>query len=183
MKVLAFAATNSSQSINRQLVIAATDLYKSELVPSAEIELLDLNHYEMPIYSIDRQNDGGIPDAAHRFFDKIGAADAMIISYAEHNGFYTAAFKNLFDWASRIDMRVFQDKPMIIMATSIGPNGGANVLKAAETSAPFFGADIRGTYSLPKFNESFDQSAMFPVDPERQAELRRTLSALVPEMA
>ncbi len=48
------------------------------------VETIDLNDYEMPIYSIDRQNDGGIPQLAHDFFDKIGEADAVLISFAEH---------------------------------------------------------------------------------------------------
>lgn len=179
MKILAFAASSSRQSINRQLVNAAARLFKSEIDPNAEVEFLDLNDYEMPIYSIDRQNEGGIPELAHQFFDKIGDADALIISYAEHNGFYTAAFKNIFDWASRIQMKVFQDKPMVIMSTSVGPNGGANVLKTAEASAPFFGAVIKSSFRLPSFNDTFDPTAMLPSDTETQLELRKALSALV----
>mgnify|MGYP001803843157 CR=1 FL=1 len=85
----------------------------------------------MPIYSIDREQASGIPQQAQDFFAKIGSADALLISYAEHNGFYTAAFKNIFDWCSRVDTKVFQDKPMVILSASLGPNGGAIVLKTA----------------------------------------------------
>ena len=100
MKVLAFAATNHVQSINKQLV-----KYASTLI-DAEVEILDLNDFDMPIYSQDREQDSGIPEQAQRFFDKIGQADAVVISFAEHNGSYTAAYKNLFDWTSRINMKV-----------------------------------------------------------------------------
>lgn len=178
MKVLAFAASNSSQSINRQLVCAAMKVLQSDLLPATEIDIADINDYEMPIYSMDREQAGGIPGEAQSFYAKIGAADALLISYAEHNGNYTAAFKNLFDWMSRIDQKVFQDKPMVIMATSPGARGGARVLSIAETSAPFFGADIRATFSLPKFQDAFDGEALALVDPEKQAELRKALSAL-----
>ena len=104
MKILAFAATSSKHSINKQLIGYATQILEDTAGADVTVETIDLNDYEMPIYSIDRQNEDGIPQAAHDFFDKIGQADAVLISFAEHNGFYTAAYKNLFDWTSRIDM-------------------------------------------------------------------------------
>jgi len=61
-----------------------------------------------------------VPDLAHQFYKKIGEADALLISFAEHNGSYTAVFKNLYDWTSRIDMKVYQDKPVVMLSTSIG---------------------------------------------------------------
>ncbi|MFT5260301.1 MAG: chromate reductase [Saprospiraceae bacterium] len=81
MKILAFAASNSRQSINKQLVT-----YASSVIGDAQVELLDLNNFEMPIYSADREAQSGVPSLAQQFFDKIGAADGLLISYAEHNG-------------------------------------------------------------------------------------------------
>lgn len=150
MKLLAFAATNNSQSINKQLV-----QYAASLV-DAEVEILDLNDFEMPIYSQDREQQGGIPEQAQSFYKKIGDADAIVISFAEHNGSYTAAYKNLFDWTSRINMKVFQDKPVVLMATSPGPGGAQNVLSAATGSADFFAMDVKGSFSLPSFFDNFD---------------------------
>jgi chromate reductase len=116
MKILAFAASSSSNSINKKLVT-----YAASLLNNAEIEILDINDYEMPLYSEDKEEELGQPDAAKIFFKKIGAADALLISYAEHNGSYTAAYKNLFDWASRIEPKVYQGKPMVMLATSPAP--------------------------------------------------------------
>jgi len=157
MRVLAFAATSSKNSINKALVRHAGQVLKKNINPNAEVEIIDLNDFEMPIYSIDREKEDGIPTLARAFFEKITHADALIISYAEHNGFYTAAYKNIFDWASRIQMKVFQDKPMVIMSSSVGPNGGANVLKVAEQSAPFFGATIKGSFSVGSFEQKFNR--------------------------
>lgn len=157
-KILAFAASSSSASINRHLVEHAAARLQS-LAPAVEVEFLDLRDYELPVYSIDRERTDGIPQAAQRFFEKIGNADGLLISYAEHNGFYTAAFKNVFDWASRVQMKVFQGKPMVAMATSPGPRGGTNVLRAALDSAPHFGAEVVGSLSVPKFSENFDLEA------------------------
>lgn len=151
MKVLAFAASNSKQSINRTLAT-----YAASLVDGALVEVLDIHDYEMPIFSEDREEELGQPEEAKRFFRKIGDADAIVVSYAEHNGSYSAAYKNLFDWASRIDSKVFQDTPMLILATSPGPGGAANVLSLAETSAPHFAGDVRGSISVPSFHKNFD---------------------------
>ena len=151
MKVLAFAASNSRSSINKALVT-----YASSLLEHAQIDLIDLNDYEMPIYSSDRENDSGIPQLAHDFYNKISAADAVIISFAEHNGSYTAAYKNLFDWTSRIDTKVYQDKPTVLLATSPGPGGAGSVLVAAKGSAPYFGMKVKADLSVAKFFDEFD---------------------------
>ncbi len=156
MKILVIGASSSRKSINRALARHAAHRLKSELLQSVEINELDLNDFEMPTYSVDRERETGIPAAAHRFVEQIGAADGLLISYAEHNGFYTAAFKNLFDWASRIEKRVFQGTPTLALATSVGPRGGANVLQAALKSAPHFGAEIVASMSLPRFQDNFD---------------------------
>ena len=122
----------------------------------AEVEILDINDYEMPIFSQDREEELGQPELAQKFFAKLGEADGIIISFAEHNGSYTAAYKNLFDWTSRIDMKVFQNKPMVLLATSPGPGGAKSVLAAAAGSAPYFAADVKASLSIPSFFDNFD---------------------------
>lgn len=150
MKILAFAGSNSSTSINRELVKFALSFF-----PDDSINLLDLNDYEMPIFSVDREKKDGYPEAAHKFLQAIADCDAIICSLAEHNRAYTVAFKNIFDWASRINVNVFQNKPMLLLSTSPGGYGGGNVMNLAKTFFPQFGADIKATFSLPKFNETF----------------------------
>ncbi|MEL7537777.1 MAG: NAD(P)H-dependent oxidoreductase [Pseudomonadota bacterium] len=181
MQVLAFAASNSKQSINKALVSHALEVLTDEVVPDAHSQILDLNDLEMPIYSIDRQHESGIPEPAHVFFDEIGAADALVISYAEHNGSYTAAFKNLFDWASRIDSRVFQSKPTLAMSASAGCRGGASVLSMARTSAKFFGAEICASFSVGPFAACFQNGAL--IDQELALRLRDGLAALATRVA
>ncbi|NMP30379.1 NAD(P)H-dependent oxidoreductase [Thalassotalea sp. M1531] len=173
MKVLAFAASNSSKSINKSLAN-----YAASQVPGAEFEMLDINDYEMPIYSQDREEELGQPQQAKDFFAKIGEADAVIISFAEHNGSYTAAYKNLFDWTSRIDMKVFQGKPVVYLATSPGPGGAQSVLSAAVNSAQFFAADVRGSLSVPSFFDNFDMESQKLTNPALNTQLRAVVSAL-----
>ena len=80
----------------------------------------------------------------------------MIISFAEHNGSYTVAYKNIFDWASRINPKVFQSKRMILLATSPGPGGGSNVLTSATASAPHFDGVVKASLAVPSFYDNFD---------------------------
>ena len=151
MKIIAFAATSSRKSINKQLVS-----YAASLVDNAQVEVLDINDYEMPLFSEDREAELGKPQLAQDFIDKIASADALVISFAEHNGSYTAAFKNLFDWSSRTLQKVYQHKPLVLLSTSPGPGGAATVLAAAVNSAPFFDGKVKAHLSIPRFYDNFD---------------------------
>ncbi|MEM9562843.1 MAG: NAD(P)H-dependent oxidoreductase [Actinomycetota bacterium] len=186
MRLLAFAASSSRNSINRRLIGYATGLITDELGPAADlgvdVEILDLRDYEMPIYSIDREHEGGIPQQAKDFFERIGAADGLLLSLAEHNGLFTVAYKNVFDWASRIDMCVYQNTPTAMLAASPGRGGGTNVLRVATASAPFFGAEVTGQLSVPSFNHTCDPETGAITDPELDAELRTVLSGLLDAM-
>ncbi|MGJ8695882.1 MAG: NADPH-dependent FMN reductase [Verrucomicrobiaceae bacterium] len=155
MKLLIIAATSHLESINLALASHA-----GRLVPGAELNILDLNDYEMPIYSEDREEATGIPEAAGRFIDAIQESDGVILSLAEHNGSYSAAFKNIYDWASRKEQKVWGGKPMLLMATSPGGRGGATVLAAGEATFPRMGAELVATFSLPSFYDSFSEEGI-----------------------
>ncbi|WP_310380626.1 NAD(P)H-dependent oxidoreductase [Flavobacterium sp.] len=150
-KIIAFGASSSKNSINKKLAT-----YTANLFENATVEMLDLNDYEMPLYSVDKEKKNGIPELAHAFYTKIGGADFVIISFAEHNGAYSSAFKNVLDWTSRINSKTFQEKPMLLLATSPGPRGGNTVLEIAKNRFPFQGAVVKGSFSLPSFNDNFD---------------------------
>jgi len=151
MKIIAFAATSSRKSINKQLASHA-----ASLVENAQVEVLDINDYEMPLFSEDREAELGKPQLAQDFIDKIASADALVIGFAEHNGSYTAAFKNLFDWSSRTLQKVYQNKPLVLLSTSPGPGGAATVLAAAVNSAPYFAGVVKAHLSVPSFYDNFD---------------------------
>lgn len=151
MKILAFAGSNSSTSINKQLVT-----YTSAQLQEHTVHIIDLNDYEMPLFSIDREKEYGAPDAAHQFVQQIREHDALIVSLAEHNRIYTTAFKNIFDWCSRVELKLFQQKPLFLLSTSTGKGGGINVMKHALEYLPQFGANIIAHFSLPQFKIHFD---------------------------
>jgi len=148
--IIALAGSNSSTSINKQLAT-----YASSLVKDVKVTVLDLNDFEMQIYSSDREKESGIPDKAQVFVENIRNSDGIVISLAEYNGAYSGAFKNIFDWASRAEQKTFLDKPMLLMATSPGARGGASVLEMASDRFPRHNANIVGQFSLPLFNDNF----------------------------
>ena len=150
-KIIAFGASSSQHSINKQFATYTANQFKN-----ASIEILDLNNYEMPIFSVDRESETGIPKQAQDFYAKLGSADFIVVSFAEHNGSYSAAFKNILDWTSRIDAKTFREKPVLLLSTSPGPRGGSSVLEIAKNRFPFQGAIVKGSFSLPSFNDNFD---------------------------
>lgn len=150
MRIIAFAASSSRKSINKMLVT-----YAAGLIDQAEVEILDLNDYELPLFSEDKEQELGRPELATAFLAKIASADALLISFAEHNGTYSAAYKNLFDWCSRVK-KVFQGKPMVLLSSSPGARGGASVLEQAVKSAPYFEGEVIGSLAVASFYEHFD---------------------------
>lgn len=172
-KILTFGASSSRKSINKQLAIYASRLFKK-----AEAEVLDLNDYEMPIYSIDKEKEDGIPQLAHDFYKKIGNSDLILISFAEHNGAYSTAFKNILDWMSRINGKTFQEKPMLLLATSPGARGGNSVLEIANKRFPFQGGVVKGSFSLPSFNDNFDSEKGEISNQELDAELKKIVASI-----
>ncbi len=154
MNIIAFGGSNSRHSINKKLATYAAGLFAN-----AQVEVLDLNDFELPLYSKEREAALGQPQLAKDFLNKIGSADLIVLSLAENNGNYSVAFKNIFDWCSRIEVKVFQSKPMLLMGTSPGKGGGKYVLEIANSNLPRYGATIKGVFSLPLFEENFDSKA------------------------
>jgi chromate reductase, NAD(P)H dehydrogenase (quinone) len=150
MKLIALSGSNSSQSINRQLAAWVAGQFRG-----FEVEVLGMDDFDLPLFGVDLEKKIGSPPAVKQFLDAINSADFIVLSLPENNRIYSAAFKNLFDWVSRVDAKVFRNKPMLLMSTSTGKRGGSSVLAFADQHLPNYGADIRGTFSLPEFNLNF----------------------------
>ncbi len=177
MKIVAFGASTSSTSINK-----AFATYVAKLFNDADVNVLDIRDFEAPMFSEDMEKEVGKAEGAQKFLDAIQPADLVVVSYAEHNGTYTAAYKNLFDWSTRIQRTVFQDKPVIYLATSPGANGAQNVLKSAINSATHFGANVVGSFSLPSFSENFDVEKGEVTNDEIKQQLEALVSTALKEI-
>lgn len=149
-RIVALAGSNSKTSINKKLVD-----YTCQMINEAEIIPIDLNDYELPIYGVDYESEHGIPPLVQKLGEIFEKGDGFVISLAEHNGSYTAVFKNMIDWLSRINTACWNQQPMLLMSTSPGPRGGATVLQTALTTFPFLGAVIIESFALPSFHQNF----------------------------
>jgi len=150
-KILAFAGSTSSTSINKKLATFA-----GENLAEISFDIIDLNDYSMRIYSVDEEKKG-FPENTEVFNQLLDNYSGFILSLAEHNGSYAAAFKNILDWSSRKNKNVFRDKPLLLMAASPGERGGKSVLSAAKEKFSMMGAKELFTFSLPNFNDNFKE--------------------------
>lgn len=148
--IIALGASNSKSSINKTLAA-----YAASKIPNTKVHVLDLNDYQLPLYGVDLENESGIPEHAMELSRLIESVEGLVISLAEHNGSYTAVFKNTIDWLSRIDIKVWKDKPILLLATSPGSRGGSTVLATAKAAFPFLGGKVIADFSLPNFYDSF----------------------------
>jgi NAD(P)H-dependent FMN reductase len=168
--IVTIGGSSSKNSINKILAE-----YAGGLLKNATLTKVDLNDFDIPLFSVDVENEQGFPKGALALNEIIEKADGFVISLAEHNGAYSAAFKNTFDWLSRINGKVWRNKPMLLLSTSPGIRGGESVLNIALERFPFNGGNIIGSMPFPSFDENFKAGEIV------NANLKANLQILVDE--
>ncbi|OAD91989.1 NADPH-dependent FMN reductase [Aequorivita soesokkakensis] len=151
-KILFFAGSNSSKSINHKLVTFAA----SQIV-GHNVEIIKLTDYELPMFSEDIEREKGYSVNLKMLNNKIKEADALVISVNEHNRMVSAFFKNTIDWLSRLDRNFLEGKKILLMSTSRGKLGAASSLEATKNVLPRFGATIVESFSFPSYSENFSE--------------------------
>lgn len=154
-KVLAFASSNSKNSINHKLVE-----YVAKNIMEHDVDVIKLTDYELPLFSVDLEAEDGYPVALRMLLNVISSYDVLVISVNEHNRGPSAFFKNTIDWLSRLDIKFLKDKKVMLMSTSTGAYGGKNSLDYTKNVLiPRFGGEVLENFSFPSFNENFDVEA------------------------
>jgi len=149
--ILAFAGSNSSTSINFELI-----KFTASLLQEHTVQLLNMAYFPFPMYSIDQEKEKGFSNSLVELMNDMKKSDGLLISVNEHNGNPSAYFKNLIDWLSRLERKFLQDKTVLLMSTSGGRRGGQGALEIVERTLPRFGTAEILTFSLPDFNANFD---------------------------
>ena len=174
-KILTISASNSKSSINRTLLVLA-----SNKIEGHDVSMLDIRDYPMPFFSLDREEDEGHPETAKKVRALFAEYDAFIIASPEHNGGIPAEFKNLIDWVSRLgdiqNPMFAPKKPVLLLSASPGPRGGATNIETLTQLMPFWGADVRGSYSLGSFYDYFNDGKLHA---EKEQELVNSITAFV----
>jgi len=166
--IVTIGGSSSKHSINKTFAE-----YAGGLLKNATLTKVDLNDFDIPLFSVDVEKEQGFSKDLLALNEIIDKADGFVISLAEHNGAYSTAFKNVFDWLSRINGKVWRNKPMMLLSTSPGIRGGQSVLDIALDRFPFNGGNIIGSMPFPSFNENFKDGEIV------NAELKEKLDGLV----
>ena len=161
-KIIAFAGSNSSKSINHQLILAV-----GELLTQVEVDVISLRDYEAPIYGVDLEESEGFPTSMTALFDKFSTADGFLVSTPEHNGFMPSVMKNTHDWLSRMGRKVYNDKPVVFLSTSPGGRGGVSALGQIMSVMPHQGAKIIGGHSMGSFFDKMENGKLKDGDDKR----------------
>ena len=177
-KIILFAGSNSSKSINQQLVT-----YTASLMGDQDAHVIDLREYDAPIYSSDIEEGSGIPAQIQSFKNLISESDGIVISLAEHNGNMTAFFKNIMDWLSRAEMKAFADKPVLLMSSSPGARGGQSALEFTTKIMGYMGAKIEHSFSLGSFYDKFDMENLALKEGEDHDRLEAAVEGFLGQLA
>lgn len=126
-KILAFAGSLRKDSFNKKLVKIAV---AGAEAAGADVTLIDLCDYPLPIYNADIEEKEGLPANAIKIKELMWKHDGFIIASPEYNSSISAVLKNTIDWASRnasadeVYLSCFIDKIALIISASPGALGG-----------------------------------------------------------
>ena len=125
-RVLAFAGSARTDSFNVKLVnIAAEGAREAE----AEVTVLNLKDFPMPLFNQDLEAAEGPPEQATRLKGIMLAHEGLLIASPEYNSSISPLLKNTIDWVSRPAdgepmLAVYRDKVAAVMSASPGGLGG-----------------------------------------------------------
>jgi len=125
-KILAFAGSTRIDSFNKKLIKIAAVGAKDV---GAEVTLIDLRDFPLPLYDGDLEHRDGLPPEARKLKGLMLSHQGFLISSPEYNSSISGVLKNTIDWASRqsegeIPLACFKNKVAGLMSASPGGLGG-----------------------------------------------------------
>ncbi len=131
-KILAFAGSTRKDSWNKKLLKEAAEAAHGA---GAEVTVIDLADYPLPLYDGDLDAAQGLPENAKKLQKLFAEHDGFLIASPDYNGSYSGVLKNMIDWLSRKDRdseappEPFKGKIAAIMSASPGGMGGLRGLE------------------------------------------------------
>ncbi len=125
-RILAFAGSSRTDSYNKKLVKIAA---RGARDAGADVTVIDLRDYELPIYDGDYEVEQGLPPNAVKLREIFAAHDGLLIASPEYNSSISALLKNVIDWVSRPAgddpmLKYIAGKTAALIATGPGSLGG-----------------------------------------------------------
>ena len=176
-KILAFAGSNSSTSINHTLVS-----FVATQINDHDVKVIRLSDYPSPMYGEDLEKNEGFPSQLEELLNEIKSADGLIISVNEHNSGVSAFFKNVVDWLSRIDRNYSDGKKILVMSTSPGKRGGMSALDYIKGVLPRTGGEVVDAFTFPSFYENFSKENDKIKNEELSATVTKAIKTFLSEL-
>lgn len=182
-RILIFGGSLRSESYNQKLATLAATAARQA---GAEVTLISLRDFRMPLFDEDLEREEGMPENAARLKALFAENDGLIIASPEYNSGITPALKNAIDWVSRATsadeppLSVLKGKTAAILAASPGGYGGARSLAQFRTLLENIQISvIPEQVAIPKAHEAFDGNGglIDPVQAEAVNALSRQLVA------
>ncbi len=170
-KILAFAGSTRAESFNKRLIKTAVAGARSA---GAEVTLIDLRDYPLPLFDGDLEAGEGLPPNGRRLKDLFLAHQGLLISAPEYNSSITGVLKNTIDWVSRpvpgeAPLACFDGKVACIMSASPGALGGLRGLVHVRAILQNIKVLVLpDQVAVPKADEAFNPDGSLK-DPKRQA--------------
>jgi NAD(P)H-dependent FMN reductase len=167
IKITGFAGSLREGSFNRKLLERAAVGAREA---GAEVDLVDLRDFEVPIYHGDLEAENGLPAGVLAFKDRLREADGLLIASPEYNSSVAPVLKNMIDWASRPSSKDAPDpclagKVAGLMASSPGRLGGIRGLSHLRDILLNVGIQVTSKqYALPGAHESFEADGSLSVE-------------------
>ncbi|MCH2139635.1 MAG: NAD(P)H-dependent oxidoreductase [Phycisphaerales bacterium] len=125
-RILAFSGSLRAASWNHRIAELAA---RAAAEAGADVTVLRLRDYPLPVYDQEIEEATGIPDNALALKKLFREHQGLLIASPEYNGSVTAALKNVIDWASRPEdgyprLAEFKGKVAGLLACSPGSLGG-----------------------------------------------------------
>jgi NAD(P)H-dependent FMN reductase len=130
-KILAFAGSTRTGSFNRQALDYAV---RGARNAGAEVTLIDLMDFTLPLYNGDLEKSHGLPEAAVRLKALFKTHHGLLLACPEYNSSITPLLKNTMDWVSRphgeeSGLVPYQGKMAALVSASEGHLGGLRSLR------------------------------------------------------
>lgn len=171
-RILAFAGALRTQSWNKKLIREGV---KAAEAAGAEVTLIDLRDYPMPLYDGDIEAAQGLPPHARELKALMVARDGFLLSCPEYNSSITAVLKNTIDWISRPQPNeprayAFKGKVCALLAASPGNLGGVRALLTVRQVLNTLGVLVLPTqFALAHAAAAFNEDGRLKEDGHRAA--------------
>ncbi len=160
-RLLAFSGSARRESFNRKLLAHAVQGARQA---GAEVTLIELRDFELPLYDGDPEASDGLPPGAVKLRELLVAHSGLLLACPEYNGGIAPLLKNSIDWMTRgpgakADPTLFPGKLAALCAASPGGLGGMRGLRWVRELLNNLGVTVLATqFTLGTAHKAFDAS-------------------------